>query len=45
MKRWIILLFAGCIVGGTAFLNIWSIMQKPLLAHFPGSTPSDIVLV
>lgn len=45
MKRWLILLFAGIIVGGTAFLNIWSIMQKPLLAHFPGTTPSDVVLV
>ncbi len=45
MKRWIILIFAGILVGGTAFLNIWSIFQKPLLAHFPGSTPSQIVLV
>lgn len=45
MKRWLILLFAGIIVGGTAFLNIWSIMQKPLLALFPGSTPSEIVVV
>ncbi len=45
MKRWLILLFAGVIVAGTAFLNIWSIMQKPLLALFPGSTPSEVVLV
>lgn len=45
MKRWLILLFAGIIVAGTAFLNIWSIMQKPLLALFPGSTPSEVVVV
>lgn len=45
MKRWIILIFAGVVVGSTAFLNIWSVFQKPLLSHFPGSTPASIVMV
>lgn len=45
MKRWFILLCAGLLVAATAFLNIWSIFQKPIMALFPGSTPSQIVLV